>query len=253
MPDLSQAVPKKALGDWHSPKSRPEVIHDLIHGVDRYNPTNLPFMEDYLQSQVRDGEYDLFANLAILKLYQFNPQLSNPDVIISILLKSLSATVHGPDFNLCLSLLREPSVILHDIELDDTTLISVMPLLQQLHELVRACKFTDFWTAFNGESEGATALRNTFVPQNPHLIPTLRTLFATSIATCFSRIALLRIQRWLDLPEGEVKTWCATVGWTVEGDQAVIPKNGENDVKAGVVKEHVELSQLTKLIAAAAY
>ena len=48
----------------------------------------------------------------------------------------------------------------------------------------------------------------------------------------------------------------------------MIPKNGENDVKAGVVKEHVELSrescrrmklcraemsELTKLIAAAAY
>jgi hypothetical protein len=38
--------------------------------------------------------------------------MSNPDVIINILLKSLSSTVHGPDFNLCLSLLREPSVSL---------------------------------------------------------------------------------------------------------------------------------------------
>jgi hypothetical protein len=36
--------------------------------IDRYNPSNLSWMEEYLQSQVRDGEYDLFANLAILKL-----------------------------------------------------------------------------------------------------------------------------------------------------------------------------------------
>lgn len=42
--------------------------------------------------------------------YQFNPQMSNPEVIINILLKSLVATVHGPDFNLCLSLLRDPAV-----------------------------------------------------------------------------------------------------------------------------------------------
>lgn len=79
----SQAVPAKDLTEWHTPQSRTEPMHDLIHGVgellfllrlkcangvDRYNPTNLPFMEDYLQSQVTSGEYDLLANLAILKL-----------------------------------------------------------------------------------------------------------------------------------------------------------------------------------------
>jgi translation initiation factor 3 subunit K len=42
--------------------------------------------------------------------YQFNPHLSNPEIIVNILLKSLSATVQGPDFNLCLSMLREPAV-----------------------------------------------------------------------------------------------------------------------------------------------
>jgi translation initiation factor 3 subunit K len=36
--------------------------------ADRYNPTNLSFMEDYLMSQVREGTYDLLANLAVLKL-----------------------------------------------------------------------------------------------------------------------------------------------------------------------------------------
>jgi translation initiation factor 3 subunit K len=29
----------------------------------------------------------------------------------------------------------------------------------------------------------------------------------------------------------------------VEGENAVIPKNGDNDVKAGVVKESVELNR----------
>lgn len=42
--------------------------------------------------------------------YQFNPQLNNPNVIVNILIKSLASTVNGPDFNLCLSLLREPTV-----------------------------------------------------------------------------------------------------------------------------------------------
>lgn len=51
------------------------------------------------------------------------------------------------------------------------------------------------------------------------------------------------MQRWLHLPEDDVQGWCAGVGWTVEGDKAVIPKNGDNDVKAGVVKETVELNR----------
>jgi hypothetical protein len=36
--------------------------------------------------------------------------MSNPEIIVNILTQALSSTVHGPDFNLCLSLLREPSV-----------------------------------------------------------------------------------------------------------------------------------------------
>ncbi|GFZ45285.1 Eukaryotic translation initiation factor 3 subunit K [Saitozyma sp. JCM 24511] len=253
MPDLSNAVPTKDLKEWHTPSSRSEVIHELIHGVDRYNPSNLSWMEENLQSQVRDGEYDLFANLAILKLYQFNPQLSNPEAIINILLKALSATVHGPDFNLCLAVLREPSAILHDIDSDEQSLVAVMPFLQKLHELVRTCQFTKFWSEWNGGSEAAQILRESYAPQHAHLVDSFRVLFATSIASCFSRVRLAQLARWLDLPENEVPQWCAGVQWSVEGDVAVVPKNGDNDVKAGVVKEHVELSQLTKLVAAAAY
>jgi len=103
--------------------------------------------------------------------YQFNPQLSNPEIIINILTQALSSTVHGPDFNLCLSLLREPSVrgplvyedktdeqaILADTDGDegDGGLETVMPWLQNLHNLTRSCQFTSFWKEFNSSSEPA--------------------------------------------------------------------------------------------------
>lgn len=32
-------------------------------------------------------------------------------------------------------------------------------------------------------------------------------------------------------------------GWTVDGESAVVPGNGDNDVKAGVVKENIELGR----------
>lgn len=36
--------------------------------VDRYNPSNVGILEDYLYHQIRTEEYDCLANLAILKL-----------------------------------------------------------------------------------------------------------------------------------------------------------------------------------------
>jgi translation initiation factor 3 subunit K len=97
--------------------------------------------------------------------------MSNPEIIVNILTQALSSTVHGPDFNLCLSLLREPSVcspdvtkegadeqaILHDTDGDegDGGLESVMPWLQELHNLTRSCQFSKFWAEFNGSSEPA--------------------------------------------------------------------------------------------------
>jgi translation initiation factor 3 subunit K len=81
----TSAVAPKNLTEWHSPSARPDTMNELIHGVgermqlafiwtqdlttlDRYNPTNLQYMEDALSAQLRDGTHDLFANLAILKL-----------------------------------------------------------------------------------------------------------------------------------------------------------------------------------------
>ncbi|TYJ58881.1 eukaryotic translation initiation factor 3 subunit K [Cryptococcus floricola] len=247
------ATTPKSLRQWHSPSARPEVIHELIHGVDRYNPSNLPFMEEYLATQVKEGQYDLLAYLAILKLYQFNPQHSNPDVIINILIKALSATVAGPDFNLCLQMLREPSAILQDIESEDEALVVVFPYLQNLHELSRSCQFTKFWAEINSNSEAANALRTRYLPQHSAPLDSFRFVFSTSIASCFRRISLSQLGRWLDLPQDQVVEWCKKVEWQVEGADAVVPANGQNDVKAGVVKENVQLNQLTKLVAAAAY
>ena len=41
--------------------------------VSRYNPENIKALEHYVELQAREKGYDLEANLALLKLYQFNP------------------------------------------------------------------------------------------------------------------------------------------------------------------------------------
>lgn len=177
--------------------------------------------------------------------YQFNPQLSNPDVIINILIKALAATVHGPDFGLCLALLREPAAILHDIDSEDESLITAMPFLEHLHELMRTCQFTKFWSEFKGSSEAANILHSnpTYFSAHKGLVPQLRNQFASSIAASFRRIRTAQLARWLDLSAADVPAWVKSAGWEIDGDYAVVPPNGDNDVKAGVVKENVELKR----------
>merc|ERR1711864_30225 len=56
--------------------------------------------------QAREEGYDLEANLALLKLYQFNPTHSNIFVVVQILLKALTNLPHT-DIVLCKCLLSQ--------------------------------------------------------------------------------------------------------------------------------------------------
>lgn len=37
--------------------------------INRYNPDNIPLLEEYVQHQIEEKKYNLDANLALLKLY----------------------------------------------------------------------------------------------------------------------------------------------------------------------------------------
>lgn len=83
---------------WACPPERTEIIENLVSGVgtsisarsaekhavypiylDRYNPSNIGILEDYLYHQTRSEEYDCLANLAVLKL-----SVVSPDILIAI-------------------------------------------------------------------------------------------------------------------------------------------------------------------------
>jgi|SRR5712671_1298412 len=51
------------------PKLERSCFNALKSYIDRYNPSNIGILEDYLYHQIRSREYDCLANLAILKLF----------------------------------------------------------------------------------------------------------------------------------------------------------------------------------------
>lgn len=95
------------------PASRPDAINKIITGINRYNPENIAALEDYVLVQSRDPQnsYDCNTNLALLKLYQFNPDTCKLETVANIMTMAMMR-IPMPDFSLCLYLLEEEVVLL---------------------------------------------------------------------------------------------------------------------------------------------
>lgn len=48
---------------------RPEHIDAILNGLDRYNPETTQIFQEYVTAQCEDKTVDMYANLALLKLY----------------------------------------------------------------------------------------------------------------------------------------------------------------------------------------
>jgi len=86
-----------------------------------------------VEEQARDNTYDLEANLAVLKLYQFNPHLLNLNITYTILLKALTNFPHT-DFVLCKCLLLPAQT-------QDETVKDII----YLADILEQCDFALFW------------------------------------------------------------------------------------------------------------
>lgn len=190
--------------------------HDKTCGLsgwpDRYNPSNIGILEDYLYHQTRSEGYDCLANLAILKLfvvfpdipiamnlissyrYQFNPTLYNSDVVIHILIKALTSSPF-PDFHLCVSLLDErPSSANAD---EPDPLPSILPQLQQLYALLQQCRFPAFWVLYL--SEEYRVLREEYTVESVAFEDSVRGVVVRAVKAAFTKIGVKRLSGYFNL------------------------------------------------------
>ncbi|KIJ68262.1 hypothetical protein HYDPIDRAFT_179442 [Hydnomerulius pinastri MD-312] len=233
-----------ATAEWLTPSTRTELIENLVSGVDRYNPSNVGILEDYLYYQIRSGGYDCLANLAILKLYQFNPDLFNPDAVVNILLKALTAEPF-PDFNLCVSLLDDRPASINTDEPDPLPVL--LPILTNLYNLLHQCRFPAFWTFY--KSEEVESLRQDYTIECVGFEDAIREVAARAVKATFTRIGLERLATYVNLSGPELDAWVAKQGWTVDSGVVSIPPNPDNQIESVVIRENVKLPQLGKVIA----
>ncbi|TBU64983.1 initiation factor 3 [Dichomitus squalens] len=238
-----------SASNWASPPTRPPLIETLVSGVDRYNPSNVSILEDYLYHQIRSEEYDCLANLAILKLYQFNPDLYNPDVVINILIKALTSAPF-PDFNLCVSLLDDrPAPPANQDEPDP--LPALLPTLTALHNLLQQCRFPAFWALYR--SDEVEGLRDNYTVECVGFEGAVRQVAVRAVKAAFTSIGSERLGTYLDLSGADLSAYVEKLGWTTNESGVVsIPPNPDNQIESTVVQENIQLPQLTKVITHAA-
>ncbi|EIW64758.1 ARM repeat-containing protein [Trametes versicolor FP-101664 SS1] len=236
---------------WTSPPTRPPLIEELVSGVDRYNPSNVNILEDYLYHQIRSQEYDCLANLAILKLYQFNPELYNPDVVINILIKALTSAPF-PDFSLCISLLDERPAALSASADEPDPLPQLQPVLARLHALLQQCRFPQFWALYRGDD--VEALRDNYTVECVGFEDAVREVAVRAVKAAFTSIGRARLGSYLALDGPELDVYVAKLGWTTDASTGVItvPPNPDNQITSTVVQENIQLPLLQKVITHAA-
>lgn len=165
-------------------------IEELLKGDYRYEKDVLPELVAYIDTQLKEGTYDIDANLAILKLYLIYPDETDVAVIERVLVKALMA-FPDTDFSLCMYQIPEK----YHVNLKD-----IMQLAQQLE----MAKFVKFWK----DAEGVEALT-----QAKGWKEKIRSFIAGVVSATYRSIKSEQLLELLNLPKGELDAMIKAQGW----------------------------------------
>ncbi|KAH6570392.1 hypothetical protein BASA82_000895 [Batrachochytrium salamandrivorans] len=217
------------------PEYRPEEIHLVVETVDRYNPQNMPILEEYVTTQLKTNNYDRTACLALLKLYQLNHADCNVYVVASVLALALGVLPES-DFTLCLCLLRE-----------EWLADPLIAHLVYMHDLLEQARFAEFWKYLEEEE----SVRD-FTSDYSLFDDNVREFIAQTLSITYQTIAIVCLEEMLDLTDDDLADWVKMrEGWTVntEDDSLIdLPITSWNQAKEVVMQEDVKFEQLGKLL-----
>lgn len=222
------------------PEQRPEEITSILSSLDRYNPEKISILQEYATTQCADQHSDIEANLALLKLLQFQqqPNPSKEDIICNILSMAL-ANFLTSDFTTALHVL--PSYVL-DSPAADTLAESVQKLFH-LYNLLDGCRFPEFWAVY--ERDDAHADITADVADFENLV---RTSITRAVEISSQAIGKEVFRAWLNLSDNKFAEYVKELGWKVEGDEVKVPANKENEAKPAVTSESIKIEQIARLL-----
>ncbi|KAF2427699.1 ARM repeat-containing protein [Tothia fuscella] len=227
---------------------RPEHIETILNGLDRYNPETTEIFSKYVMEQCENRTYDCYANLALLKLFQFNPHLSRDETVTNILVKALTV-FPSPDFSLCLSLLQphvlRPISSSHsNPAAGDAPFSEAVQQLNKLNNQLSSADYASFWATLDSDDLFAD-----LVADVAGFEELMRVQIAVEVSKCVREIQRSVLEDWLNLRAGEFDNFINKVcGWEIDGASVTVPANKENEAKGTVVRENVKFDQFSRLI-----
>ncbi|KAB0799252.1 hypothetical protein PPYR_07132 [Photinus pyralis] len=206
-----------------------QTVASMLKGIERYNPDNLPTLERYVEIQSRENAYDLEANLAVLKLYQFNPQFFNIDITCQILLKALTNFPHT-DFILCKCLLNERQLAEEPIN-----------QIMYLGDILEQCDFQIFWKRVHSMPELTQRITG--------FLDSIRKFVCHVVGITYQRIDRVHLAELLgDVDDVTLKHWVKKYGWKEEGALVFISNQDEN-IKTKNINEKIDFDNVGAIMA----
>lgn len=208
-----------------------ENIADQLRGIERYNPEHKDLLTDYLDLQCKNNQYDLEANLTLLKLYQFSPHEFKAAVVERILLKALTNLPH-PDFILCELLIDSSKPDLGNIEAITT-----------MHRRLELSQFKDFWAELANQKELYSEIAGFEESVRKYIC------HVVGIAYQKIRVGLLKDILGVNSNQQEYDNLLKKNNWKPDDDGFVKIENQEDIIKTINITEKIELEQVTNILA----
>ncbi|KAK6537964.1 hypothetical protein TWF694_010859 [Orbilia ellipsospora] len=223
-------------------EERPEHITNILNGLDRYNPETTTIFQDYVAQQCEYGTYDCYANLALLKLYQFNPHLARDETITNILVKALTV-FPSSDFSLCSHLLP-PSLLNPPPNSQVSDLAEAVQKLSGLSTLLESCQFKEFWNTLDSDDLYADLIADIAGFED-----VIRTRIVGVTASSMREITRELLESWLNLDGDKFDEFVKeTAGFTIQDDVVFVPLNKDNEAKPTITRENVKFDQFSRVI-----
>ncbi|KAL0267495.1 UNVERIFIED_CONTAM: hypothetical protein PYX00_009748 [Menopon gallinae] len=205
-----------------------QTVASMLKGIERYNPDNLATLERYVEIQSLENAYDLEANLAVLKLYQFNPHMYNINITCQILLKALTNLPHT-DFVLCKCLLTEK-------QCEEMPICNII----QLANALECCDFQNVWIRVNAMSDLCSKIKG--------FHDSIRKFVCYVVGITYQTVDKSMLQQLLDVDGETLKVWINKYHWKDQGSSVFIANQDEN-IKTKNITEKIDFEGVANVMA----
>ncbi|CAH1104935.1 unnamed protein product [Psylliodes chrysocephalus] len=207
-----------------------QTVASMLKGIERYNPDNLPTLERYVEVQSRENSYDLEANLAVLKLYQFNPLSFNVEVTCQILLKALTNLPHT-DFILC-------KCLLYDKQLAQEPINQIV----YLADILEQCDFQLFWTRIRTLPDLTQSITG--------FVDSIRKFVCHVVGITYQTIERTHLAQLLgDVDDNTLKIWVKKYGWKEMAENLIFIANQDENIKTKNINEKIDFENVGAIMA----